>query len=122
MGATRPDELHELFAAAINAKDVEALEALYEPTAVAVDLAGDPVSGEGPFRDMLKGLIDAFDHIDGTTRKAIVAGDLALLSVDWTVTMATPQGPQVARGTSGEVARRHEDGTWRFVIDDPRFI
>jgi ketosteroid isomerase-like protein len=121
MGADHPEALHELFAAAINAKDVEALKALYEPGAVCVDLAGNPVRDDGPLNDMLNGLVGAIDRIDGTTRKVFVAEDVALLSVNWTATMATPDGTQLANGTSGEIARRQPDGSWRFVIDDPMF-
>ena len=45
-------------------------------------------------------------------RRVEVAGDLALLIVDWTV------GDDIS-GTATDVARRGGDGCWRYVIDNP---
>ena len=45
-------------------------------------------------------------------RRVEVAGDLALLIVDWTV------GEDIS-GTATDVARRGADGCWRYVIDNP---
>ena len=46
MPATEPAELHDLFTAAVNSKDADALVALYEPTGTAVHLDGSTCTGE----------------------------------------------------------------------------
>lgn len=118
MPATEPADLHELFATAVNRKDADALVALYEPTGTAVHLDGSTRTGEPALRAMVTELLSTIDHIEGRTRKVIVAGDIALTSVTWHARLA---GAEEASGTTAEVARRQPDGTWRWVIDDPVF-
>ncbi|MEJ3749775.1 SgcJ/EcaC family oxidoreductase [Actinomycetes bacterium KLBMP 9797] len=122
MPAHSPEELHQLFAAGVNDKDVEALVELYEPDSVTVDLQGNRLDGEAALRAMLAGLCAGVDRLEGTTRRAIVHGDLALTSSAFHGTGTGPDGkPTALSGTSAEIARRQPDGTWRFVIDDPSF-
>jgi len=64
---------------------------------------------------MLTGLVGMVDRLDGETRKVIVHGDYALMSATFNA-----NGGAVS-GTTGEMARRQPDGTWRFLIDDPAF-
>lgn len=119
MPATEPAELHQMFADAINDKDADALLALYEPTGVAVHLDGSTRVGEEALRAMIGELLATMDHIDGETRKVIVADDIAIMSASWRAKLA--DGEEGA-GTTAEVARRQPDGTWRWVIDDPAFV
>lgn len=118
MPATDPAEMHDLFSAAVNAKDTEAVLALYEPTGTAVHLDGSTRTGEPALRAMVDDLLSTIDHIDGKTRKVIVSGDIALTSATWHARLSTNEE---AGGTTAEVARRQPDGTWRWVIDDPAF-
>ena len=46
--------------------------------------------------------------------KVIEAGDIALVHSQWSTTT-----PARTSGRSVEVSRRHPDGTWLFVVDDP---
>lgn len=49
-----------------------------------------------------------------------MAGDVALLSNRWHMTLGPSDGERAGlEGTSTEVARRQPDGSWRYVIDDP---
>ena len=50
------------------------------------------------------------------TRYAVESGDIALLSNEWTLEL---EGNPVASAVTAEVARRQDDGTWRYVIDNP---
>ncbi|MDE1675303.1 YybH family protein [Nocardia gipuzkoensis] len=122
MGAHTPEQLHELFAETVNNKDIEGLLALYDKSCLTADLEGKQVQGEASLRAFLEALLDTISHIEGTTRKVLVNGDVALLSTAWTASVNTPAGPQIATGTTGEVARKQADGIWRFVIDDPQFV
>lgn len=123
MPAHQPDQLHQLFSAAINARDPEALLALYEPDGVAIDLDGKEYSGHQAMRTMFDGLLASINHISGTTRKVFVSGDIALTSASWEAEFVAPDGTvQRGGGTTAELARRQPDGTWRFVVDDPTFV
>lgn len=121
MPATEPAELHTLFAAAVNDKDADALLALYEPDGVAVHLDGTSRTGRTELRAMVDDLLTTIEHIEGETRRVLVAGDLALLSAGWRAKVTTPDGAGEATGTTAEIARRGRDGVWRWVIDDPVF-
>ncbi|GII94350.1 YybH family protein [Sinosporangium siamense] len=58
--------------------------------------------------------------IDVRPRHTYVAGDLALLVVDWTIDGTAPDGEHVhIEGTATDVARRGQDRGWRYVIDSP---
>ena len=121
-GLTAPDQIHDRFMRATNEKDVDGLLALYDTAGVAVQLDGSEAVGEPAMRAMLDGLTTAIRHIDGTTRKLFVSGDIALSSADWTAEIVLPDGSTVTQGgTTAEVSRRQPDGTWRVVIDDPLF-
>ena len=58
--------------------------------------------------------------IDATTRHIYVVDDIALLIVDWSIHGTGPDGDEIHfEGTATDVARRGEDGKWRYVIDNP---
>jgi ketosteroid isomerase-like protein len=49
-----------------------------------------------------------------------VAGDIALLIVDWSMRGTARDGSAVDMGgTATDVVRRGADGRWRYVIDNP---
>ena len=117
-----PTQIHDTFTEATNAKDVDALVAMYEAGGVMVELDGVETTGADALRTSFENLTAAFRHIDGTTRKIVVAGDVALSSASWTAEIALPDGTVVTQqGTTAEVSRRQADGTWKVVIDDPMF-
>ncbi len=119
----QPGEIHDRFEAAVNAKDVDALMALYDVGGVAIELDGSECTGEESFRAMLTGLVGALSDLKGTTTKVIVAGDIALTAGTWTAKVPGPDGElMTASGTNVEVSRRQADGTWLLVIDDPAFV
>ena len=123
MPAREPTELHQLFIAATNAHDLDALMALYEPQATTTDLEGRTLKNLDELRGFLGGFLAGVKRLDGGTRRALVAGDIALLSSSFTATLTTPDGGETqVHGTSAEVAHRQPDGTWLFLIDDPAFL
>ncbi|KFU75801.1 conserved hypothetical protein [Amycolatopsis lurida] len=123
MSANDPGDLHRLFIDAVNAHDLDAVMALFEPDPVGVDLDGNTLHGGAAMREFLGGFLSVTRRLEGQTRKVILAGDLALISSNWRAVIATPAGSSVtSEGTTAEVARRQADGTWRFLIDDPQFL
>jgi ketosteroid isomerase-like protein len=110
--AARPEDLSRLVLRRLNDGDVEGLVALYEPDAVLA-LPGDQVATGSPEirAAYARILADRPTFEPGVPRPTLRAAGLALTSTrlaDGTVTL--------------EVARRQEDGTWLWVIDQPAFV
>lgn len=104
---TDPTQIHDAFMDATNARDVDALLALYDPDGLAVQLDGGQARGEGALRAMFVGLTSAIAHIDGTTRKVSVVGDTALSSASWTAEVVLPDGTVMQQeGITAAVSRR----------------
>lgn len=120
MAARNPDEIDALFEKALNAGDLDALLALYEPTATFTVEPGKVVSGTAAIREALTGFLALKPSISLKPRILGNAGDVALVSSAWVLEGTGPDGKPVAlTGTSAEVVRRQADGTWKFVVDSP---
>src|ERR1700722_19790147 len=112
MLAYRLNEIHSLFERAINAGDIEAILALYEPGAVFV-VGGKPVTGHDAIREAFTVSLSVGARMKLETVAVIQAAEeLAVLHGAWSL-----GPPAETRGLSTEVVRRQPDGSWRFVID-----
>ncbi|MEU9374188.1 DUF4440 domain-containing protein [Streptomyces sp. NPDC048255] len=108
-----------VFEAAFNSGSAEAVAAVYEHGAVFVPRAGEPVGG-AELRAANAGFQALGLPISVRPRHTYVAGDIALLIVDWVIDGKGPDGGHVhIEGTATDVARRGADGLWRYVIDNP---
>ncbi|GAA3693739.1 hypothetical protein GCM10022224_069010 [Nonomuraea antimicrobica] len=77
-----PDSAAALFVAAMNTGDPRALDHAYEDAAVLVPVPGHPVTGQA--RLAANRHLQSFGlPIEARPRHAYVAGDIALLIVDW---------------------------------------
>jgi len=114
-----PSELHPLWAEYFNAQDIDGMLALAEPDSVFVPSPGvPPLVGEGA-REALAGFLSLKLPVSMSVRHSIVAGDLALLVAEWSISGDGPDGnPVELSGSTADVARRGENG-WKFVIDNP---
>jgi len=105
---------------AINQQNVEAALALYEPEAVLLAEPGKPARGTAAIRTALQGFIALHPTLTGATQHVIEQGELAQYASAWSLKGTTPDGrPVQMGGTSSDVLRRHADGTWLIVIDNP---
>ncbi|MGJ0184968.1 YybH family protein [Corynebacterium glyciniphilum] len=116
---TDPSQQPFAFAAAFNTGDPDMIERVYETDGVFVDGPGRPTTGvdrrEANARMLALGL-----PITVVPRHVYVAGDIALLIVDWMIAGTSPDGEEIdVRGTATDVARRGADGVWRYIIDNP---
>lgn len=120
MAARTPEEMHRLFADALNAGDLDGLVAQYEGGATLVPQPGQAVTGSAAIREALAGFLAMRPHITLSTRKIVQAADIALLHSRWVLRGTGPDGKSVQmEGAGTEVARRQPDGTWRYVVDNP---
>ena len=120
MAARSPDELDRLFSQAVNAGNLDALMALYEPEAAFTPQPGQVVTGTHAIREALRALIATKPTLMVEVQTLAQTRDLALTSARWEFTGTRPDGtPAKSAGQSVEVSRRQADGTWRFVIDNP---
>jgi ketosteroid isomerase-like protein len=110
--AATPEDLSRLVVARLNAGDVEGLVALYESDAVLALPDGGVANGSEQIRRTFRRLLEGRPSFKpGSHRPTLRAGRLALTSTrlpDGTVTV--------------EVARRQDDGTWLWAIDQPAFL
>jgi enoyl-CoA hydratase len=115
-----PEALGRLFAERVNAGDLSGLLALYEDGATLVGPDGGTASGSDAIRERLEALLAMTPEITLTSCRAVMAGDLALMSSRWRMSLGGEgDGSTGFDGTSTEVARRQADGGWLYVIDNP---
>ncbi|HEU5076879.1 MAG TPA: nuclear transport factor 2 family protein [Polyangiaceae bacterium] len=100
--------------------DIDGILRTYEPGAVVVGEPGAPVQGEGPLRALFAGFVAAQARFSFAGNEVIVAGDVALHLMPWTMTGTAPDGgPLTGAGLSVAVLRRQADDSWLMVIDHP---
>ena len=117
VGPSTPAAINAVFAAGYNARDVDALAALYEPDAVVTNPDGSMSVGIEAIRVHLDRLVELGGSMTSENRYAIVNGDLSLVGADWEIVFA--DGRERVVGRSAEVLRRQPDGIWRYVLDHP---
>jgi uncharacterized protein (TIGR02246 family) len=119
MPATTPAQIHRMFETAFNAADIDGLMALYEPDAALVPQPGTVARGAGEVREALQRYLALQGRITLDTKLVVEVGDLAYLSNTWSLDGTGPDGQPLTLGaTTAEVARRQEDGSWRYVVDN----
>ncbi|MGA9373839.1 MAG: nuclear transport factor 2 family protein [Mycobacterium sp.] len=107
--------IHPAVEAAVNNQDIDGLMALYAEDANMVRVDGSVATGLSAIREEWSGLLAMKGQITLRSRYAIAAGDLAVLSNQWTFKV---DGEQISSVTA-EVARRQPDGGWLYVVDHP---
>lgn len=114
-------DLHKAYADAVNSGSVDALLEFYEDNATFITGPGAVVTGKAGIREVLLGFLAAKPRMRIET-KSIYEGDpnLALVECRWELDGTGPDGSPIHYGgTSREVLRRHANGNWLYVIDDP---
>jgi enoyl-CoA hydratase len=115
-----PEELGRLFAERVSAGDLDGLVSLYEESATLVSPDGSSASGRDAIRERLAALLAMTPAITLTSSRAVMAGDVALMSNRWRMSLGGEANvPAGFDGTSTEVARSQPDGGWLYVIDTP---
>jgi uncharacterized protein (TIGR02246 family) len=122
MPARTPRQCDDLFARHLEAGDVDAVVALYEPDACLVLEGGRVARGTRAIRKAIATFAAMKPRFEMNVHRIVKAGDgIAVLYNDWTLSATGPDGVSFAdRGRAIEVVRRQRNGTWRFTVDDPR--
>ena len=122
MAARTSIEVDQLFAKALEAGDLEAIVALYEPQAVVPGQSGQPPAvGPDQIREAMRPFIE-LKPTNVVLAATIVAelDGVAILYDDWRGTGHAPDGSETPlEGKAIEVVRRQADGSWKFIFDDP---
>jgi ketosteroid isomerase-like protein len=108
---THPNDVPAAFEAAFNARDIEALLALYADEALLISDGTAEVPRSG-VRAVLEGFLGLPGPISMSLKRTVVADDTAVVVAEWEL-------PNGMSGTTTDVVRRGADGGWRYVIDAP---
>lgn len=118
--ARTPEDVDRLFAEGLNAGNIDALVALYEPEATLMPEPGKLVTGSAAIRESLAQFVAGKPRMSLTARLVAASGELAVTSAKWELAMTGPDGkPTIMTAESVEVVRRQSDRSWRVVIDLP---
>lgn len=114
MPANNPEEICRLFQQHMATGDLEAVLTLYDPDAAFVNRAGEVIKGQEGLRRELSPLAALKACFEFTIKQVVQTDNITLMHPQWTVS-----GPQPLEVYAIEVARRQQDGTWRWLIGDP---
>jgi uncharacterized protein (TIGR02246 family) len=116
----KPADGPRFFEQHLNAGDLDAVMALYEPEARFVTKSGETLVGRDRIRKVLAAMMEAKARLHSGVVKAVTVGDIAQLYTDFEGTMNDDSGKTVAiRHKAFEVLRCHPDGPWRLIVGDP---
>jgi ketosteroid isomerase-like protein len=125
MGAPSPELCNLWLARAFNAKDVEAVTAMYHPDSSIVEVdqvhgSATVAHGADGIRKTMTAYIDMNPHMDVVTHHTTTAGDFAMTRSQWLIRGRDKNGNSTEVHHHGmEVHRKLPDGTWVFFIDHP---
>jgi uncharacterized protein (TIGR02246 family) len=116
----KPEDWPRAFEQYLNAGNLDAVMALYEPEARFVTKSGETLVGRDRIRKLVGGLIEAKERLHSRVVQAVTIGHIAQLYTDFEGTMNDDSGKTVAiRNKAIEVLRCQPDGTWRLIVVDP---
>jgi uncharacterized protein (TIGR02246 family) len=116
----KPEDWPRVFEWHLNAGDLDAVMALYEPEACFVTGSGETLVGRDRIRKVLADMISAKTHLHSRVIKAVIADDIALLYTDFEGTALDSSGETIeVRHKAIEVLRKQPEGAWKLIIGDP---
>ncbi len=117
---TGPEQVLRSIVDGINTGNLDALMTLYEPGAAFATQPGHLSHGSPGVRQALAGFVAMNGTLDLDVTRVLEVGDLALVTTVWSFAGSGADGtPVKLTSKSADVLRRQQDGSWRFVIDNP---
>jgi ketosteroid isomerase-like protein len=120
--ARQPEDCNRILLAALEAGDIETSVLLYEPTAVLFKKSGATMTGHDAIRENNAALIALKPTFHIEEIVTTMNGDQTIATTRMKATLAGTKadGAPVSGAISSlEVLRKQQDGSWRYVIDDP---
>jgi ketosteroid isomerase-like protein len=120
--ARQPEDCDRMLLAALQAGDLDASVALYEPGAALFAKSGEAVIGHEAIRASNAALIalNPTFHIERIVTTVSGDGSIATTRMKARLEGTRPDGRPVKSALHTlEVLRKQPDGSWRYVIDDP---
>ncbi|SDG37504.1 YybH family protein [Paraburkholderia phenazinium] len=116
-----PEQVPVAFDANFNAGDIDGVVSLFSDNAtMRMPDGGGVVTGIEELRRQFSGLLANDVRICNKVRLSLVSDDVALVLLDWTLTMRLPDGRHVDQGgTATQVMGRGGDGVWKLRISNP---
>ncbi len=116
-----PEDFPTHFDLAFNCADPDAVLELFDDSATMRMTNDQVIEGDrSNLRDAFAHLLSLRPSIRNEVRRVLRCDDLALVLMDWTVTMRDSEGQeQVDRGTATQVLKQQVDGSWRLKISNP---
>ena len=119
-GNETPQQVLDSIVTGINSGDLESLMPLYESDAAFAAQPGELAHGASGVSEALTGFISMDGELDLHVTRVLEVDDLALVIGVWSFEGTGPDGePVQLAARNADVLRRQEDGSWRFVIDNP---
>jgi uncharacterized protein (TIGR02246 family) len=122
--AVTPEAVPVAFDAAFNAGDADTLLALFADNATMRMTNGEIVENDrATLHNRLSELLKMGAKISNTVRHTLASEDVALVLMDWTLTIPNAEGDtHTESGTATQVMTRAADGLWRLRISNPAGI
>ncbi len=116
-----PEDFPAHFDLAFNRADLDAVLGLFDDSATMRMTNGEVIEGDrSNLRDAFAHLLSLRPRIRNEVRRMLRCDDLALVLMDWAVTMRDAEGQErVDRGTATQVLKQQADGSWRLKISNP---
>ena len=120
MSTATPEQVLAAIVTGINSGDLESLLPLYESDAAFASRPGSLAHGAPGVREALTGFISMKGKLDLDVTRVLEVDDLALVIGVWSFNGTGADGePVQLEARNADVLRRQDDGSWRFVIDNP---
>jgi uncharacterized protein (TIGR02246 family) len=119
---TTPEEVLNSVVEGINIGNLDSLMMLYETDACFATQPGQLAKSPETIRQSLRGFTDMKNgKLDLKVKRVLQTSDLALVTSEWSFSGTGPDGKPVniAAKSADVLRRQQEDGSWRFVIDNP---
>ena len=100
--------------------DVESALSCFDAEAVYIAAPGTVVKGTADIRPALEMLCRMKPNLEAQRSLALEVGDLAAWVDEWTLQATLPDGTHLdMKGVSSDIMKRHPDGTWVYLVDNP---
>ncbi|WJH37970.1 nuclear transport factor 2 family protein (plasmid) [Aliirhizobium terrae] len=118
--ATTPEGIVPALLAHLNSLDVETMLGFYHSDGMIIDASGHGHKGREAIGTELERYFSLGLQMSINQRQIHVAADTALLILDWSYIGTARDGTEVNMiATATDIARRGDDGFWRYLIDNP---